>query len=114
MSEIFGADLWRGIADDLRGEAERWWKDNQEAIIELGKEEAKDIFASLKRGDHVMAKRKVAEGMNDEDWAAYRDATTKKLAKIANRRAALYASLSKLGVKAAKMIGAAVTGALGL
>ena len=112
-SDLFTPELWRGVADQLRGTASDWWDRNKDSIVELGTTEARAIFGALKVGDSVVAKREMAKLMNDEDWAAYRDATTNRLADIATRRAQFYRALGELGIKAMRLVGSTVMGALG-
>lgn len=112
--DLLDRDFWIGILDDVRGEADDWIEKYKDDLVDIGREEAKVIFASFKRGDTVEAKLALGRGMTAEQWEAYRDGTTQALAGEANRRARLYRAFTELGTRAAKKIGAAVLGALGL
>jgi hypothetical protein len=113
MSE-WGADFWKGVANDLRGVAFKWWEDNREDLIALGKDEVTDIALALRKGDIVQAKLEIAAYMTRAEWVMYRDGTTAELQGIAARRAALLDALEDLGMRAATLIGKVVVGKLGL
>lgn len=113
-SDLLDRDFWTGILDDVRGEADDWIEKYRDDLIEFGKDEAKSVFAYLARGDADGAKFEVARHMTREQWEAYRDGTTQALADEANRRVRIYKALDELGRRAAKKIGAAVLGALGI
>lgn len=112
--DLLGRDFWSGVLDDVRGEADDWVAANRDDLESIARDEAAAIFAALRRGDTQAAKIEMARRMTPEQWAAYRDGTTAQLAGAADRRARIMKALEDLGQRAAKRIGAAVIGALGI
>jgi len=114
VGDLITRELWESVAGELRGVAGRWWDENKDHLVGLAKDEAADIFRALKRGDTFRAKQEIVAMMSPEEWRAYRDGTTEQLAGIARRRAELLDALEDLGLRAAKVLGRAVGGALGV
>lgn len=112
--DLITEDFWVGVANGLKGLGARWWEENKDHLVGLAKDEAAEIFAALKRGDTFDAKQELVARMTPEEWRAYRDGTTAQLQGIARRRADLLDALEDLGRRAAKLVGAAATGALGI
>jgi hypothetical protein len=105
VSERVGDVFWQLVADDLRGVALAWWRENHDDLVELAKDEAAEIFADLKAGRVLEAKLSIVAHMSREEWRAYRDGTTDQLEGIAQRRARLLDALAELGLRAAEAIG---------
>ncbi|HUT76100.1 MAG TPA: hypothetical protein VM285_00345 [Polyangia bacterium] len=112
MSDRLGDTLWLKIADDLRGVGLAWWRDNQDDLVELGQDEAAELFADLKAGRTVEAKMVLVARMSREEWRHYRDRTTDQLEGLAARRARLLDALGELGARAAQAIGKAALAAI--
>ena len=115
--DLVGKEFWSSVAQALKGDALSWWKEHESEIVETAREEAKQVFTWLKRGDTSEAKYVIAMHMMQDDreaWKAYRDGTTDKLTGIAKRRAAMMDALEALGKAAAETIGKAAMGALGI
>lgn len=112
MSDLFTKDHWRDVGQKLRFGAKRWWEAHRDELVDLGKDEARDIFRALKKGKTREAKLEIVSRMSPEEWAAYRDGTTEQLQDIAARRARLLAALEELGWLAARIIGKSALAAL--
>jgi hypothetical protein len=112
MNDLFTKDHWRDVGQKLRFGAKRWWEAHRDELVDLGKDEARDVFRQLRRGDRRAAKLEIVSRMTPEQWAAYRDGTTAQLQDIAARRAKLLAALEELGWFAARTIGTAALAAL--
>jgi hypothetical protein len=113
VSERFGNALWQEVSDELRGLGLAWWRENQEELIELSRDEAEEIFTDLRQGRTVEAKLGMVANMSRAEWSAYRDGTTARLGEVAVRRAKLFDALGDLGIKAAKAVGEAALRRLG-
>lgn len=114
MSRLFDEDTWKGVGEQLSGASKEWWTDNRDGLTELAVDEAKDLFAALKKGDTISAKMEIVARMSPDEWKAYRDGTTENLRGIAARRAKLLDAVEDLSRKLAKAIGKTVFAALGL
>jgi hypothetical protein len=112
MSDRLGDKIWLKIADDLRGVGLAWWRENQDDLVELAQDEAREIFADLKAGRTVDAKLALVASMSREEWRHYRDRTTDQLEGVAARRARLLDALGELGARAARAIGKAALAAI--
>lgn len=114
VGDLFTKEMWGDVAKDIGGVAGRWWDENKDDLVDLAEDEAKEIFDSLRNGDTLGAKLEIASRMTRPEFKAYRDGTTAQLQGIALRRARLLGALEDLGTRAAKIIGAAAVGAIGL
>lgn len=114
LGDLFTPELWKSVADGLRGVAGRWWDENKDDLVALTKEEVEDVLRALKRGDTRSAKIEIAQRMSREEWVSYRDGTTDQLHGIAARRAAILEALEDLGRRVARLIGGAAADAIGL
>lgn len=99
---------WAVIKGSLYRTAYRWWDDNKENLIYMGKEELAEVADALSRGDMLEAKLTLGREMTRDEWQAYRDGTTSQLQGLARRRAALVDALEDLGVRTARTIGGAM------
>lgn len=115
-SDLFGDALWRGVGESLREvgpkAAREWWDDHRDDLVGVTLAEMQDIAKSLRAGDRFAAKMAIVAQMSPAEWRAYRDGTTSKLERVAERRARLLDALEDLGIRAAKTIGTAILGAL--
>jgi len=109
-----GAPDWEKVGKELGGVAKAWWTENKDDLIELGREEAQEIFDDLRRARTTDAKLAIARRMTREEWKAYRDGTTARLQGIAANRARIMDALAELGSRAAEKIGKAALDAIGL
>jgi len=117
MRPLFQREDWEKIARKLRGVSGAWWEENQDDLLGLLEDEAKDMLQSLRDGSMAQAKQAIAARLYAEDreaWVAYRKGTTAQLAGIARSRVRIMEALSDLGIRAARVIGEAAAGALGL
>lgn len=109
---LFTAELWRSALRDLRGSAAAWFQEHQEAFHNLTRSEVLDLGHQLKAGNTTNAKLILAGRMSPDELMDYMRGTTAKLEGIAARRADALDALEDLGQRAAKLIGAAILGAL--
>ena len=112
VRDFFDVTTWKSVARQLEGEAASWWKDNQQELLSIAREDAVDIAQALARGDTVGAKIAIVGNMDRAEWRAYRDRTTTKLRGIAYNRAKVIDALTDLGTGAAEVIGRVLVAAL--
>lgn len=110
--DLFTREMWESVASDLRWWGSRWWRENEEALVGLTKDEMLDIAHALKAGNRREAKEALVARMSPEQWRAWRDQTTQQLEDLAARRAAALDALRKLGRITARVIGKALIAAL--
>lgn len=115
-SDVLARAFWHKVAGELRGEAFKWWGRHESAVVGLAVDDARAVFEILRdEGDAKAAKIELAAILIREDrdaWRAYRDSTTSELRGISKRRAEMLDALEELAEQAARIIGAAVMGAL--
>lgn len=109
--EKLTGEIWDQVADNLKGTALSWWQVHKDDLIEMGKEEAKDVFEALRRGDTFQAKLEVVGQMSRKEWLAYRHSTSGELQGIAARRHRLLRAIETIAIATAKTIGNAVASA---
>lgn len=112
MIDRFTDADWRAVSRKLKLAGERWWEDHREELVGLGIDEARDLFAALKKGKRRQAKLELVARMTPEEWVTYRDGTTAELRDIASRRAKMLAALEELGWLASRIIGHAALSVL--
>jgi len=107
---------WDAVKRDLRGKSLSWWEQNKDSLIGLTRDEIYDMGVALRVGNTFDAKLAIARNFSREEWTAYRDGTTQKLAGIAERRYQLIQALGELGKRLSnvviKAIGVAIVGVL--
>lgn len=114
VTDLFTRDLWEGVGSDLRGEGLRWWIANREHLTGLTVAEMRDIANGLKAGNTVAAQQAIVQRMSVAEWKAYTQGTLDQLRGIAAQRVAVLRALQDIGRRAAKIIGLAILGALGI
>ena len=105
-------DLAKTVADQVTGSALQWWEANKAELADMAEAEAYAIFEALQRGDTLEAKMEIVGHMDRDEWLAYRRATTKSLEGVATRRHKLVRAVETITVQTARIIGAAVVGAI--
>lgn len=114
--KVLAAAFWHRVGHELGGSAAKWWTRHEAAIVGLAVSDARTVFEVLRdEGDTKAAKIELCGVLIREDrdaWRAYRDSATAELKGVARSRAHMLDALEELAETTARIIGAAVVGAL--